>query len=90
VESPDGPLWTDLENACSAPVEYDLACLSWRGQSGTHEALAAYGAHDEGLRDELEPVLALFLAAWTIVVVSRAPTPGGVAEARSRIRRALG
>ena len=87
--SPDGPLWTDLENACSGPVEYDLACLSWRGQPGTEEALTAYGTHEEELRDALEPVLALFLAAWTIVVVSRAPTPGGIAEARERIRRAL-
>jgi hypothetical protein len=34
-------------------------------------------------------VLALFLAAWTILVVSRAPTEEGVAEARRRIRRAL-
>jgi hypothetical protein len=88
--SPEGPLWNDLENACSGPVEYDLACLSWRGQPGTAEALAAYGAHDERLRDELEPVLALFLAAWTIVVVARAPTPEGAEEARRRIRRALG
>jgi hypothetical protein len=87
--SREGPLWTDLENVCSGPVEYDLACLSWRGQPGTAEALAAYGPHDERLRDELEPVLALFLAAWTIVVVTRAPTPEGAEEARRRIRRAL-
>jgi hypothetical protein len=88
--SPEGPLWTDLENVCSGPVEYDLACLSWRRQPGTTEALAAYGAHDERLRDELEPVLALFLAAWTIVVVTRVPTAEGAEEARRRIRRALG
>jgi hypothetical protein len=88
--SPDGPLWTDMENACSGPVEYDLACLSWRGQRGTEETLAAYGAHDEALRDALEPVLALFLAAWTILVVSRAPTEEGVDEARRRIGCALG
>jgi hypothetical protein len=87
---PDGPLWSDLENACRGPVEYDLACLSWRGQPGTAEALAAYGPHDERLRDELEAPLALFLAAWTIVVVSRVPTPEGAGEARRRIRRALG
>ena len=28
--SPRGPLWTDLENACSGPVEYDLAAVVWR------------------------------------------------------------
>jgi hypothetical protein len=87
--SPEGPLWNDLENACAGPVEYDLACLSWRGQPGTAEALAAYGGHDKRRRDELEPVLALFLAAWTVVVVTRAPTPEGAEEARRRIRRAL-
>jgi hypothetical protein len=87
--SREGPLWTDLENVCSGPVEYDLACLSWRGQPGTAEALAAYGTHDERLCDQLEPVLALFLAAWTVVVVTRAPTPEGAEEARRRVRRAL-
>jgi hypothetical protein len=84
-----GPLWTDLENACSGVVEYDLACVAWRGSPETDVFLAGYGPHDAALRDGLEPVLALFLAAWTIVVVSRAPTPGGIEEARRRIGRAL-
>jgi Phosphotransferase enzyme family len=25
----DGPLWTDLEDACLAPPEWDAACLEW-------------------------------------------------------------
>ena len=85
----EGPLWSDLENTCSGPIEYDLACLSWRAQPGTPEALAAYGPHDEARRTQLERVVGLFLAAWTIVVVSRAPTAAGAAEARRRIARAL-
>ena len=28
--SPDGPRWTDFENLCAGPIEYDLACTSWR------------------------------------------------------------
>jgi Ser/Thr protein kinase RdoA (MazF antagonist) len=86
---PDGPLWSDLENACSGPVEYDLACLAWRDFPGTADALAAYGTFDEPLLDGTVPFLALFLAAWTVVVVSRVPTEGGVGEARRRIARAL-
>jgi len=85
----EGPLWIDLENACAGPVEYDLACLAWRDDPGTREALAAYGAHDEHLVEVATPYLALFLAAWTIVVVERAPSPGGIEEARRRVRRAL-
>jgi hypothetical protein len=86
--SPDGPLWTDLENACRGPVEYDLACLLWRGAPGTEDAVAAYGRYDAELASRLEPYLAVFLAAWTIVVVERDPRPGARAELRRRIERA--
>jgi len=85
----DGPLWNDFENACTGPVEYDLACLAWRAAPGTLEALAAYGSYDARKVTQVTPNLALFLAAWTIVVVTRAPTEGGIAEARRRVRRAL-
>lgn len=84
----EGPLWGDLENVCNGPVEYDLACLAWRCAPGTTEALAAYGGHDAELLTRLEPFLALFLAAWTIVVVTRTPTESGRAELRRRIDRA--
>jgi hypothetical protein len=86
--SPDGPLWTDLENACRGPIEYDLACLLWRAAPGTEDAVAAYGSYDAGLAARLEPYLAVFLAAWTIVVVERDPRPGAKAELRRRIERA--
>jgi hypothetical protein len=85
----EGPLWGDLENACAGPVEYDLACLRWRDDPGTAEALAAYGSHDEAAVDEVTPYLALFLAAWTVLVVERVPSDGARAEARRRIERAL-
>jgi aminoglycoside phosphotransferase (APT) family kinase protein len=86
--SADGPLWSDLENACSGPAEWDLACMAWRGAPGTREAIAAYGAHDPARVEAVYPFLALLLAAWTIAIVERAPTEGGLAEARRRIERA--
>jgi thiamine kinase-like enzyme len=84
--SRDGPLWTDLENACTGPVEYDLAALAWRGMDGTAEALAAYGAYDPKIVEGVTPFLALFLTAWTIPIVERdRSSPGGRAEARRRL-----
>jgi Phosphotransferase enzyme family len=87
--SPAGPLWSDLENACSGPREYDLACLAWRDHPARADALAAYGPYDVGTVRAAIPFLALFLAAWTVVVVSRVPTDGGRVEARRRVARAL-
>jgi Phosphotransferase enzyme family len=83
--SPAGPLWTDLENVCSGPVEYDLAALAWRDQDGTEAALAAYGEYDPDLLVRVTPYLALFLAAWTVRVEERAQWPGGSAELRRRL-----
>jgi Phosphotransferase enzyme family len=84
----EGPLWSDLENICSGPAEWDLACMTWRNAPGTAAAIDAYGAHDPAVVAAAEPLLALFLAAWTIVVVERAPTESGLEEARRRIERA--
>jgi hypothetical protein len=84
--SPDGPLWTDLENACRGPVEYDLAAIVWRRQEGMEEALAAYGPYDAELVERVTPSLALFLAAWTIPIVERDRwSEGGRAELRRRL-----
>lgn len=87
--SHEGPLWNDLENACRGPVEFDLACLRFRGSSEGEAAIKAYGEHDEALLDAVMPHLTLFLAAWTLVVVRRTPSPGAHAEARRRVERAL-
>jgi aminoglycoside phosphotransferase (APT) family kinase protein len=87
--TPDGPRFTDFENLCAGPVEYDLACISWRDRPENPAALEAYGAHDEQLRALMEPYLALFLAPWTVLVVERRSTPAGIEEARRRVARAL-
>jgi aminoglycoside phosphotransferase (APT) family kinase protein len=87
--TPDGPRWTDFENLCAGPVEYDLACISWRGRPEDAAALHAYGPHDERLRSRMEPYVALFLAPWTLTIAERHPIPEGIEEARRRVRRAL-
>jgi Phosphotransferase enzyme family len=82
-----GPLWTDLENACLGPVEYDLAALAWRGMDGTAEALAAYGDHDGEVLERVTPYLALFLAAWTLDLAERHDPVRPFAEERAdRVR----
>jgi thiamine kinase-like enzyme len=86
--TPDGPRWTDFENLCAGPVEFDLACISWRERPENEAAFAAYGPHDEELRARMEPYLALFLAPWTVVIAERRPDHG-IDEARRRVRKAL-
>lgn len=88
LSTPRGPLWTDLENACEGPVEYDVACLLWRDAPGTNRAVAAYGRYDREVAARVEPFLSLFLAVWTIAVVERVPSAGGRADLRRRIDRA--
>lgn len=87
--SAEGPLWGDLENAARGPVEYDLACLRFRGQPAAEDAISAYGEHGEAQIERVMPHLTLFLAAWTLVVVERTDAPGAHAEARRRVERAL-
>lgn len=71
----DGPLWSDLENVCRGPVEYDLACLALRervhGWNGGRDAVAAYGTHDARLVEELMPVAVAFLVPWNAKIVER-------------------
>jgi hypothetical protein len=63
--TPAGPLWSDFENACAGPIEYDLACMAYRRTPENEAAVAAYGAHDETLRASLDPYVAVFLAAMS-------------------------
>lgn len=87
--SASGPLWTDFENVCNGPVEYDLACLAWRGRvhgnDGCDAAVAAYGSHAHELVEELQPVLATFLCVWNTAIVQRAGGPEMVPFLRARI-----
>lgn len=87
--SPAGPLWSDLENVCRGPREYDLACIRFRPLPENDEALAAYGAYDEATLERALMYVTLFLAVVTPLVANRAGTDDAHAEAARRIERAL-
>lgn len=84
----DGPLWSDLENVCRGPREFDLACLRFRPSAEADAAVAAYGEHDAGAVERALAYVTLFLAAVTPLVGERAGVDGRV-EAQRRIDRAL-
>jgi aminoglycoside phosphotransferase (APT) family kinase protein len=92
LRTPRGPLWTDLENVCAGPAEFDLACLDWQRRAlgssyDATEALEAYGPYDPDILEEMIPVRALFATAWTIVIVGRLaprPEPNSILSARLR------
>jgi hypothetical protein len=80
----DGPLWSDLENICRGPREFDLACLRFRPSPEADAAIAAYGEHDADAVERALEYVTLFLAAVTPLVADRAGV-GGRAEAQRRI-----
>ena len=84
-----GPLWSDLENVCAGPREYDVACLAWRERvhgNPVGQALAGYGPYDTDLVEALMPALGVFLAAWTIVIVRRRPSLASARYGQERLR----
>jgi hypothetical protein len=84
----DGPLWSDLENICRGPREFDLACLRFRPSPEADAAIAAYGEHDAEAVERALVYVTLFLAAVTPLVADRVGV-GGRAEAQRRIDLAL-
>ena len=42
MHTPNGLLWTDFEDACAGPPEWDLACLTFTSED-PRAALEAYG-----------------------------------------------
>jgi Phosphotransferase enzyme family len=84
----DGPLWSDLENVCRGPREFDLACLRFRPSPEADAAIAAYGEHDAEAVERALAYVTLFLAAVTPLVAERAGEEGRV-EAQRRIESAL-
>lgn len=68
-----GLLWTDFEDCCAGPVEWDLACLVL-DSTDPPGALSAYG--HEGDPAALEPFVearALQIAAWTSLMAEHHP-----------------
>ena len=89
-----GPLWTDWEDACVAPVEWDIATLQSRHTTFGEErdllepALAAYDLdYDRALADDLVIVRNLQVIVWLSVFAERQPEL--VERVRARLARLL-
>ncbi|HYN52853.1 MAG TPA: phosphotransferase, partial [Thermoleophilaceae bacterium] len=68
LSTASGALWTDFEDSCAGPAEWDLACLVFGSADGP-AALDAYGY--QGDPAALEPFVearALQVAAWTALM----------------------
>ena len=77
------PLWSDFEDACAGPVEWDLACLRFRSSAFGDAALEAYGtAVDERQLELCLEARALQSTAWTCLSAQRWPEFAERAEAR--------
>jgi Phosphotransferase enzyme family len=83
LRTPAGLVWTDFEDTCVAPVEWDLACLASSAGPGAGEALEAYGRSwpDEALAPFLG-TRRLQVALWTALVAERHPELLARAEER--------
>ncbi len=96
INTPDGPLWADWEDAISAPLEWDLACLIARGRVlGTGKdrgsvALGAYPARfDQELLELMVEARTFQAIVWgTVLEVARPERAGGTTRARLRWLRA--
>jgi Ser/Thr protein kinase RdoA (MazF antagonist) len=83
-----GGIWQDLDDACTGPIEWDLASLQHRRylfgerHAETAAALSAYGLHDQQAVEALGPLVVLAIAAWG----SLAPHVGQVVGPRTRLR----
>jgi hypothetical protein len=85
LRTPAGLRWTDFEDSCRGPVEWDLACLALSAGADAGEALDEYGRqHDEALRPFLE-ARRLQGAVWTALLAER--HPGFRARAEDRLSR---
>jgi Phosphotransferase enzyme family len=65
-----GLLWTDFEDSCRGPLEWDIACVANAAKEGPQAALAAFGADLE----QIEPFLAardLQGAVWLPIMATR-------------------
>jgi Ser/Thr protein kinase RdoA (MazF antagonist) len=89
LATPEGWRWTDLEDTCSGPLGWDLACLRTTGRLDGRAALDALpGALTDA---ELAPwveLRRLHAAVWSVVHASA--HPDAAEPARARLTSALG
>lgn len=84
LQTPSGLLWTDFEDACAGPVEWDLGCLT-ATSADPAAALRAYGY--QGGEDALAPFVEARLiqtATWTALLATEHP------HLRARVEERLG
>ncbi|HEX4725779.1 MAG TPA: aminoglycoside phosphotransferase family protein [Pseudonocardiaceae bacterium] len=83
--TPDGPVWTDFEDAWRGPLGWDLACLALTSRLDGRAALVGYPhAHEE-----LAPFLAgrrLQTLVWSLVFCWRFPTEERTHDANHRLQ----
>ncbi|MDK3258814.1 phosphotransferase family protein [Blastococcus capsensis] len=85
LATPDGWRWTDLEDTCSGPREWDLACLRATSRLDGREALDALpGAPSDRELTPWTELRALHAAAWSLVSALGHPEQRPAAEARLR------
>jgi hypothetical protein len=88
LSTPDGWRWTDLEDTCTGPLAWDLACLRTTGRLDGRAALDALPAAPSDA--ELAPWVALrrlHAAVWSVVYASAHPEESG--RARERLAASL-
>ena len=74
LKTPNGLVWTDFEDACFGPIEWDLACFVRTSLEPRDLALATYGPELDPAH--LEPFFAardLQGAAWGAILSTRFP-----------------
>jgi hypothetical protein len=75
---PNGPLWSDLEDACLAPPEWDPACLEYPQRLDGRDpesdaALAELAILDADRFELLVRLRGVVAVAWVTVVHGRHP-----------------
>ncbi len=76
----DGLRWTDLEETCHGPVEWDLAVLAGQSGAGAGEALRGYAeaagcaVPDPGALEPFRRARLLEAAVWTLGMAHRYPS----------------
>ena len=83
LATPDGWRWTDLEDTCSGPLAWDLACLRTTGRLDGRAVLDALpcAPSDAELAPWVE-LRRLHAAAWSVVHASGHPASAGPARER--------
>jgi hypothetical protein len=73
LSTASGVLWTDFEDCCAGPAEWDLACLVFGSADGP-AALDAYGYKgDPAAVEAFVEARALQVAAWTALMAEHHP-----------------